>query len=40
MIYSKVGKSELAEYHFKRAADINPSNAVLICCIGMVGKVE
>ncbi|GAA96726.1 uncharacterized protein L969DRAFT_97077 [Mixia osmundae IAM 14324] len=33
--YMKTGKFTLAEYHFRRAASINPSNALLVCCIGM-----
>ncbi|KAK9451680.1 uncharacterized protein V1518DRAFT_409239 [Limtongia smithiae] len=36
MLFLKTGKFELAEQHFIQAARINPGNAVLICCIGMV----
>lgn len=32
----KTGKYRLAEYHFKRATDINGSNAMLVCCVGTV----
>ena len=35
-VYEKLGKYEVAEKHFRTAAAINPTNAVLICCIGMV----
>jgi anaphase-promoting complex subunit 3 len=35
-VYEKMGKYEMAEQHFRTAASINPTNAVLICCIGMV----
>ena len=36
LVYLKMDKHEYAEHHFRRAAEINPSNAVLLCCIGMV----
>ncbi|KAK9456979.1 hypothetical protein V1511DRAFT_241193 [Dipodascopsis uninucleata] len=36
MVFLKTGKFDLAEQHFRQAALINPGNAVLICCIGMV----
>jgi hypothetical protein len=35
-VYTKTGKYRLAEYHFRKAAEINPSNAMLICCVGTV----
>ncbi|PYI08901.1 TPR-like protein [Aspergillus sclerotiicarbonarius CBS 121057] len=35
-VYDKMGKLEYAEQHFRNAANINPTNAVLICCIGLV----
>jgi anaphase-promoting complex subunit 3 len=36
LVYLKTGKPRYAEHHFRRAAEINPTNAVLLCCIGMV----
>ena len=36
LVYLKTGKPKYAEHHFRRAAEINPTNAVLLCCIGMV----
>lgn len=36
-VYDKLGKFELAERHFRTAAQINPANSVLVCCIGTVG---
>jgi len=35
-VYEKMGKWAIAEQHYRTAARINPTNAVLICCIGMV----
>ncbi|KAI9370569.1 protein bima [Aspergillus egyptiacus] len=35
-VYDKMGKLDAAEQHFRNAAKVNPSNAVLICCIGLV----
>ncbi|GAA6063052.1 hypothetical protein JCM10212_001115 [Sporobolomyces blumeae] len=35
-VYMKTGKHTLADYHFRRALDINPSNATLVCCVGSV----
>lgn len=35
-VYEKMGKWAIAEQHFRTAARINPGNAVLICCIGIV----
>ncbi|EIW70360.1 hypothetical protein TREMEDRAFT_28684 [Tremella mesenterica DSM 1558] len=36
LVYLKTGKPKHAEHHFRRAAELNPTNAVLLCCIGMV----
>ncbi|CCG81389.1 Anaphase-promoting complex subunit 3 [Taphrina deformans PYCC 5710] len=36
MAYMKTGDNDQAEFHFVKAAQINPSNAVLVCCIGIV----
>jgi anaphase-promoting complex subunit 3 len=36
MVYYRTTKLDLAQWHFRKAIDINPSNAVLICCEGMV----
>lgn len=35
-MYQKTGRLKLAEYHFRRALSINPSNVVLYCCVGTV----
>lgn len=35
-VYMKTGKLRLAEYHFNRASEINPSNAMLVSCVGSV----
>lgn len=35
-VYEKMGKLEVAEKHFRCAAQINPANAVLMVCIGVV----
>ncbi|BGO97485.1 putative 20S cyclosome subunit BimA/Nuc2/Cdc27 [Rhodotorula toruloides ATCC 204091] len=35
-VYLKTGKYSLAEYHFRRALDINRANATLVCCVGTV----
>lgn len=35
-VYDKLGDYERAFKHFTRASRINPTNAVLICCIGTV----
>lgn len=35
-VYEKMGKWNIAEQHYRTAAQINPTNAVLICCIGLV----
>jgi hypothetical protein len=36
LTYLKMGKLNYAEHHFRRATEINPTNAVLLSCIGMV----
>ncbi|ANB11807.1 anaphase promoting complex subunit CDC27 [Sugiyamaella lignohabitans] len=36
MVFMRLDNFDLAELHFSKAAMINPSNVVLICCIGMV----
>jgi len=36
IVYLRTSKLRMAEYHFRKAVEINPSNAVLICCEGMV----
>lgn len=33
-VYTKMGKPRHAEHHFRRAAEINPSSAALLCCLG------
>ncbi|KAF8590524.1 TPR-like protein [Ramaria rubella] len=33
--YLRMSKLRLAEYHFRKAADIHPHNAVLLGCVGM-----
>lgn len=35
-VYEKLGNYEQANHHFVAASRINPTNAVLICCIGTV----
>ena len=35
-VYEKMGKLDFAEKHFRCAAQINPTNAVLTVCIGVV----
>lgn len=39
-VYQKTGRLKLAEYHFRRALAINPSNIVLYCCVGTVSRVS
>lgn len=36
MVFLRLGNNPMAELHFRKAANINPVNVVLICCIGMV----
>lgn len=38
VVYAKTGKLRHAEHHYRRAADINPSNAVLLSSIGSVSQ--
>jgi len=33
--YLRMSKLRLAEYHYRRASDIHPTNAVLLGCVGM-----
>ena len=35
-VYDRMGKLDFAAKHFRNAASINPTNAVLICCIGLL----
>lgn len=35
MVYYRQEKYELAEFHFRRAIQINPFNSVLYCYLGM-----
>lgn len=35
-VFEKQGKYAFAEQHFRTAASINPTNAVLVCCLGAV----
>lgn len=35
-VYEKLGKHEVAEKHYRAAANINPTNGVLVCCMGVV----
>lgn len=37
--YMRMSKLQLAEYHFRKALDIYPSNAVLMGCVGLVSAV-
>ena len=39
VVYAKTGKLRHAEHHYRRAADINPSNAVLLSSIGSVSRL-
>ncbi|THH33983.1 hypothetical protein EUX98_g338 [Antrodiella citrinella] len=34
--YMRMSKLRLADYHFRKASDINPRNAILLGCVGMV----
>ena len=34
--YLRMSKVRLAEYHYRKAVEIHPSNAVLLGCVGMV----
>jgi anaphase-promoting complex subunit 3 len=35
-MYMKRNKMRLAEYHYRKALDINPNNAVILGCMGIV----
>ena len=35
-VFERQGKYDFAEQHYRTAANINPTNAVLVCCIGVV----
>ncbi len=37
--YMRMSKLRLADYHFRKASDIHPQNAVLLGCVGMVRAV-
>lgn len=34
--YMRMSKLRLADYHFKKASQIHPQNAVLLGCVGVV----
>ena len=34
--YLRMNKVRMAEYHYRKAAEIHPTNAILIGCIGLV----
>ena len=34
----KTGRLRLAEYHFRKAIEINPTNAMLVSCVGAVSR--
>jgi len=34
--YMRMSKLRLADYHFRKASDIHPKNAILLGCVGMV----
>lgn len=36
-VYEKLGKYDMAEKHYRAAANINPTNSILVLCIGVVG---
>lgn len=37
--YLRMSKLRLAEYHFRKAVEIHPNNAVLLGCVGMVREI-
>lgn len=39
-VYEKLGKHDVAEKHYRAAADINPTNGVLVCCMGVVSMFQ
>ncbi|CAL1704161.1 unnamed protein product [Somion occarium] len=42
--YMRMSKLRLADYHFRKAAEIHPNNAILLGCVGMIfertGNIE
>lgn len=38
--YLRMSKIRMAEYHYRKAAEIHPNNAVLLGCVGMVSFFE
>jgi hypothetical protein len=36
MVYYRSSRYDEAQWHFRKAIEINPCNAVLVCCEGMV----
>lgn len=39
-VYERMGKYDVAEKHYKAAAQINPNNAMIIVRIGLVGTIQ
>ena len=39
-VFEKMGQFEVAQNHFCMAIRINPTNAVLICCLGVVSRAR
>lgn len=37
--YLRMSKIRLAEYHYRKAVEIHPNNAVLLGCVGMVSCI-
>jgi anaphase-promoting complex subunit 3 len=37
-MYMKRNKMRLAEYHYRKALEINPHNAVVLGCMGLVSR--
>lgn len=35
-----MSKLRLAEYHYRKAVEIHPNNAVLLGCVGMVSEMN
>ena len=38
--YLRMNKVRMAEYHYRKAAEIHPTNAILIGCIGLVSQLS
>lgn len=38
--YLRTSKVRLAEYHYRKALEIHPQNAVLLGCVGMVSQLR